>query len=809
MNTNNTNLNNLSVIQELRKKLPEYLTSQNITVNGAGFFSCIHPDHLDRNPSCSLNYGNHLENEVFHCFSGTGHDGNIFTAAHWLEGMPLVGAEFWDVTVRTLAQRYNIPYNPMEISEDQKRKYQALRAISDAVKIISRMSFNHDNELRVNHIGIKHLIDRGITEETIKEWKIGVLTSKSAFNDAMDKLGHIDKEFLASKGLQHHSILNRDGFILPINDINSRPVGFVSRNCKVDANEHVTRKYANSPNNDVYKKGEILFGYDKVKNIPGPLYIVEGYLDAIYLQQEGLKKTVALGSTTITEYHVEEILYKYNEQEIILALDGDQGGIDGTKLAIERISPFSMFNVKILNIPKDYDPDSYVREFGLKAFQELEKLTPFAWTLQKSDYDKDMLTIAKNIIPTIASEERAVERLSMIKELSQFTAIPEAEIKKDVDLLVNKKEDKYLDELAHLNNFVQVKLNKAMPSETRSILSNALDKLESIEDKYENVKDVQSLSLDNLMLLRNDILEGNYEYGLITPNHSSFEKKLNGIPYKEKLIYFGGRGSAGKTAFMTSLALDLIKANADVTIFYMSIDDSFSFLATKMQAVLSGLATTEIQNYQNLTIDDKGKVDEAFNFVANSMKEKKLVIMDSSSGNTIEIIENYMRQIQRDFAGRKAIFVLDNFHKLQMDAGQGQKRDAISDTSSKLKDLATKYKVTIMASVELRKLQNEISRPTRQDMQGSNKLDYDADVVCMVHNDLQVNPSTKIIHEKEVNGQMVVMPWVEINIVKNKITGQLGECVFKYNAVNMSFEEGEYSLFKRLRESGTTRKLSF
>jgi len=804
---NNNNNNNLSVIRELRAKLPEYLASRSIRVNDAGFFSCIHPDHADHNPSCSLNYGNAFEGQLFHCFSGVGHDGNIFTAAHFLEGMPLVGAEFWDVTIRTLAGRYGIEYNPMEISEDQKRRYQALRAISDATKIINRMTMNADNELKETHIGIKHLLDRGITEESIKKWNIGVLSSKKEFNEAIEKLGHTDKEFLASKGLAHHSLLNRDGFILPINDINSRAVGFVSRNCRIDPNEHVNRKYANSPNSDVYKKGEILYGYDKVKGKSGPLYIVEGYLDAIYLQQEGLTRTVALGSTTVTEYHVEEVLYNNDERDIILALDGDQGGWDGTKLAIERIAPFNKFNIKIMNIPTGYDPDSYVREFGLKAFKEIELLSAFAWSLQKSEYNKDMLTIAKDIIPTIASEERAVERLTMIKELSNYTAVSEHEIKKDVDLLVNKKDDKYLEELASIQNFVSVKLNQARPSEIRGLIVNALNKVETIEEKYDTVKDMKIQFRDRLKLLRNDIIDGNYEYGLLAPNHKVFEETLNGIPFKEKLMYFGGRGSAGKTAFMTSLALDIIEANPEAAIFYMSIDDSLDFLTTKMLAVRSGLPTTEIQNYKNLSEEKKLLVDEAYNFI-DSVSDR-MIIADSTDGNSVETVENHLRYMTNEFPDKKIILVLDNFHKLSMDGGQAQKRDAISDASSSLKDLAVKYKTCIMASVELRKLQNEVSRPTRQDMQGSNKLDYDADVVCMVHNDLQVNSTTHIIHEKEVNGQMRIMPWIEVNIVKNKLTGQLKECAFKYDSVNMSFQEGDIGTFNQLRSQGTTRKLSF
>lgn len=801
------NTNHLSVLNSLRDKLEPYLISQNVEINSAGFFRCIHPDHPDRNPSTSLNYGNgDFHGKVFHCFSGIGHDGNIFTAAHWLENMPLVGAEFWDITVKTLAERFNIPYNPMEISEDQKRRYQALRAISDAVKVIHGMTHTADT-LKDSHIGIKHLLDRGITKESIIKFNIGIITSKAAFDDAMSKLGHTDKDFLASKGINHSSLLNRDGFIIPINDVDGRPVGFVSRNCRMEANEHGTRKYINSPNTDIYSKGQILFSYDKVKNKGGKLYIVEGYLDAIYLQQTGLERVVALGSTSITDYHVSKLLYDNDENDIVLCLDADEGGYEGTKLAIERIAPYKKFNLQIIDLPYNYDPDSYVREFGLEEFLELPHLSPFSWSLKHANYSDDLFTVAKNIIPAIAAEESSVTRLSMIKELSNFTSVPEIDIKQDVDLLVNKTDSKFIEAVSHVNNWVQVNLNKGSIADTKSILTEAMNKIFICEEKYQTKKDMKIQFRDRLKHLRVDIVEGNYEHGLIATRHRNLDELLNGIPYKEKLMYFGGRGSAGKTAFMTDLALDLLESNPDCAIFYMSIDDSLDFLATKMLTVLSGLPTTEIQNYKNLSADDKLRVDEAYSFLENN--SSRLIISDSTDGNTIETIENHLRWFTKEFANSKCIFVLDNFHKINMEAGNGQKRDAISDTSSRLKDLAVKYGVCIMSSVELRKLDNEAARPQRQDMQGSNKLDYDADVVGLVHNDYQVNRETKILHEKMVNGKVHVMPWVEVNIVKNKITGRMGECVYKYNSINMQFEEGSYNEFRDMRNDNTKRKITF
>lgn len=794
------------IIKELYGKLPDYLESQGIQINDQGFFSCIHPDHPDNNPSCSINKGNAaFEDKVFHCFSGNGHDGNIFTAAHWLEKMPLDGLHFWEVTVKTLCERYDLPYTDIQLDEDTKRKYQAFRGHTDAARVMHTMAFEGE-KLRDNHIGIRHLLDRGITEESIKEWNIGILTAYKDYTDAIKKLGHTDEEFLHTNALLTKNIFNRDSFIIPIEDLKNQVVGFVSRNCRHAPNEHINQKYINSPATQIYTKGEILFGYNKVRKEKGPLYIVEGYLDAILLRQAGLKKVAAIGATVLTEHHV-DLLFD-NETDVILCLDGDKGGEDGTKLAIERLAKYSRFNLKIVDLPNSYDPDSYIRDFGLDKFLSLEKTTPFAWSLKHSSYSDDMTAVAQKIIPTIAAETSAIARLRMIKELSQFTAISNIDIKGDVDALVNKEDDKYVQELRDINQYVQMQLSRRKVSDTKAIIKEAYNKIDIINDKYNSQKDLKMEHFHKLESLENKIKDGDYKYGLYAPNFPQFEEALDGIPYWANLGFFAGRPSAGKTAFMTALSLDIIEANDDSAIFYMSIDDNMDLLSTKMLAVRSGLTTSQIRQYSDLNSNDKDRFVEAMDFMKNI--SDRYIIADSTQGNSIDVLENHVRWFCKEYPNQKKIFLLDNFHKLHMDMrGSKQKNDAISETSSRIKDIADLNDINIMSTVELRKLQRETSRPTRQDMQGSNRLDYDAQFIGLIHNDYQVNPDTRILHETEFNGTLQSMPYIEVNLAKNKINGRTAQLAYEYNKYNMQFVEGSTREWKKLLKETPVNSLSF
>ncbi len=799
------NMNYQEVIKELHGKLEEYIKAQGVEVTQNGFFRCIHPDHDDKNPSASLNYGNALEGKVFHCFSGRGHDGNIFTAAHWLEGLPLQGHDFWEHTMVELCKRYNIDYEPLEVDEGTRRQYQAYRATGDAGKIIHNMSF--DGESLREHVGIRHLIDRGVNEASIKEWGIGVLTSFKDYKHGIQQLGHNDENFLYSKDLMNKNLFNRDSFIIPIHDHSARVVGFVTRNCRINPNDHVTRKYINTINTDIYEKGSILFGYHKIKNDSGPLWIVEGYLDAIMLKQAGLKKVVAIGATVLTNHHITETLFN-DQTDIIICLDADKGGEDGVKLALERMACYRKFNVMVVDLPRDYDPDTYVREFGVDNLESLERLSPFAWSLKHSEYSDDMTTVAEKMISIIAAEESSIGRLRMIRDLSNHTAIPELDIRRDVDALVSKEDDKYLQGIRDINQFAGAQLSRRKVSDTKSILRDALNKVEVLDEKHNSVKDMQNEYMNKLTNLDQKLQDGDFKYGLLCPRHKGIETTLDGIPYWTCMTLFGGRPSAGKTAFVTDLSLDIIEANADAAVFYMSIDDNMDLLTTKMLAVRSGLSTTEIKGYKDLCGDKRDRYHEAMGFLKKNAD--RFIIADSIQGNSVDALENHVRWFCREFKDQKKVFVLDNFHKLRMEIrGQTRKSDAISDTSQHIKEITQLNDIHIIATVELRKLQTNTDRPTRNDMQGSAKLDYDADVIGLVHNDMQVDRATRLVHYMDVNGDSRAMPWIELSIDKNKVNGKDAQIVYKYNKHNMQFTEGSTKDFYKLKDTMKKRNINF
>jgi len=153
-------------------------------------------------------------------------------------------------------------------------------------------------------------------------------------------------------------------------------------------------KYLNSPESPVFQKKNILFGYDKVvedrnnarleqemqrgklasnknKELHAPLLIVEGYMDAIALWQEGIRNVVASMGTALTKEQLLDAakLSKLDRQTgtVVVCFDRDKAGVraaericnSGLLFALSSEVPAVRF--KIATLPeKCKDPADYV-----------------------------------------------------------------------------------------------------------------------------------------------------------------------------------------------------------------------------------------------------------------------------------------------------------------------------------------------------------------------------------------------------------------------------------------------------------------
>jgi hypothetical protein len=83
--------------------------------------------------------------------------------------------------------------------------------------------------------------------------------------------------------------------------------------------------------------------------------------------------------------------------------------------------------------------------------------------------------------------------------------------------------------------------------------------------------------------------------------------------------------------------------------------------------------------------------------------------------------------------------------------------------------MAVKYGITIIATVEYRKLM-EGQKPTNNDIAESRSLEYDSTVIIHLYNDLHhAGPDDAILIHKDEDGKILPRIWCKFG--KNKVSG--------------------------------------
>ncbi len=322
-------------------------------------YVAICPFHYEKKPSFTVS----PDKGLYYCF-GCGKGGNVLKFLQDYKGM-----EFKEAVVE-LAERYGIEvpasFHSSELNAKKEEKARIFEINQEAQRYWSKNLHSTGGSS-----AMEHLKGRGLNEIDIKAWKLGYAkkSENSLLNYLLSK-GFKEEEILkAGLATKYDSSLKdlfRDRIIFPIMDEKSRIIGFAGRSLHGEE-----PKYLNSPETSVYKKTWTLFGIDKaweeIKR-EGFVVIVEGYMDVIKLQKNGIKNVVATSGTALTEQHL-RVLKKLTEK-ILLMFDGDEGGRNATFRAIETflkvdLIPFCVF------LPDGYDPDEFINEKGTPALKSL------------------------------------------------------------------------------------------------------------------------------------------------------------------------------------------------------------------------------------------------------------------------------------------------------------------------------------------------------------------------------------------------------------------------------------------------------
>ncbi|MEO5595169.1 MAG: DNA primase, partial [Chitinophagaceae bacterium] len=314
------------------------------------------PFHNEKSPSFTVSPAK----EIYKCF-GCGRSGNSIGFLMEHEKYSYVEALRW------LAARYNVELEETEASPEVKMKQQVAESLhiinAFAQKFFDEKLFTTDEGI---DIAVSYLKHRGFREDTIKKFQLGYSPEERTSFTKRALANQFNPEYLVRSGLvamRNEELQDnyRGRIIFPVHNNSGKIIGFGARIIK---NNDKAPKYINTPENELYIKSKILYGtyfarqaIDKANEC----LLVEGYTDVVSLHQAGVENVVASGGTSLTPDQL-RLVKKYTNNLTII-YDGDGAGVKaavrGMDLALEE-----GLNVKLVLIPDNEDPDSYVNKIG-------------------------------------------------------------------------------------------------------------------------------------------------------------------------------------------------------------------------------------------------------------------------------------------------------------------------------------------------------------------------------------------------------------------------------------------------------------
>ncbi|WP_161987455.1 DNA primase [Prescottella subtropica] len=286
---------------------------------GPGRLKARCPMHSERTPSFTIN----IDWGRFHCF-GCGADGDIIDFLMQADGVSFVDA------VTDLAGRAGMPL-PQGTNPDSDTDLQAraqLRAVLESAQtILHQRLLDHPDARDARDF----LRSRGFTSTHATEWGIGYNPAGGdTLTAALTAAGHtLDAQTAA--GMTKHSDRGpydafRGRIVWPLNDPQGRIVGFTGR----DLTGRAHGKYVNTAATDLFRKGDLLFGYDKARQQmlrQRQVFIVEGQTDVMAMTAAGVTNTVGASGTAFTTTQADLLASQIGDGgEIVIAFDNDDAG---------------------------------------------------------------------------------------------------------------------------------------------------------------------------------------------------------------------------------------------------------------------------------------------------------------------------------------------------------------------------------------------------------------------------------------------------------------------------------------------------
>jgi DNA primase len=350
------------------------------------------PFHQEKSPSFSVS----PTKQMYYCF-GCQAGGNA------INFLMELGKQSFTEVVLDLARRYQVQVQTLEPEQRQElqRRLSQREQLYEILAIAANF-YQHALNQPQGEKALTYLrVDRAFSEETIQGFQLGY--SPSGWETLANYL--IEQKKLPPQAIVAAGLIIprkdetsyydrfRDRLMIPICDLRGRVIGFGGRTLSDEQ-----PKYLNSPETELFDKGNTLYGLDRAKDAISKTdraVVVEGYFDVIALHAAGIPSAVAALGTALSLAQVKQLAKFTESKQIILNFDADKAGNIATERAIGEVTDLAyqgQLQLRILNLPTGKDADEFLQNNSQSDYLSLLDSAPLwlDWQLDRAIKDQDL-----------------------------------------------------------------------------------------------------------------------------------------------------------------------------------------------------------------------------------------------------------------------------------------------------------------------------------------------------------------------------------------------------------------------------------
>uniref|UniRef100_UPI0025E5A7C4 DNA primase n=1 Tax=Chamaesiphon sp. GL140_3_metabinner_50 TaxID=2970812 RepID=UPI0025E5A7C4 len=350
------------------------------------------PFHQEKSPSFSVS----PTKQMYYCF-GCQAGGNAITF------MMELGKQSFTEVVLDLARRYQVPVQTLEPEQRQElqRRLSQREQLYEILAITANF-YQHALNQPQGATALNYLKEeRAFSDETIQSFQLGYAPAGwETLANYLIEQKNLPPQAIVAAGL---AIARKDGnsyydrfrdrLMIPIRDLRGRVIGFGGRTLSDEQ-----PKYLNSPETELFDKGNTLYGLDRAKDAISKTdraVIVEGYFDVIALHAAGIDSAVAALGTALSLAQVKQLVKFTESKQIILNFDADKAGNIATERAIKEVFDLAydgMIQLKAVNLQLGKDADEFLKSHSQQDYLKLLDLAPLwiGWQIDKAIENKDL-----------------------------------------------------------------------------------------------------------------------------------------------------------------------------------------------------------------------------------------------------------------------------------------------------------------------------------------------------------------------------------------------------------------------------------